>query len=94
MNKQSPVMCNTCKKTYDQTYSDSQANHCATTVVIENGYKIAYGNYGSCHDTERLICHPNNKKIKTGIICDSCIDSFIDDKTLIIDTEYVWQFEP
>jgi len=83
------VKCATCKATFDPIFEDrnDQAMHCSSTVTD------AYlrGHYGSTVvDMELWTWINRPKNIKNGIMCDNCIQRYIDAGNLQLDSRCIW----
>lgn len=83
------VQCATCKATFNPIYKDrtDQAMHCASTVADT----YVRGHYGSTViDTELWVWTGRPKNVKNGIMCDKCIQHYIDAGNLQLDSKCIW----
>lgn len=75
--KECLLECDCCYQEYFDVISPTQAEGCASEIIIKEHLHIIYSDYGSIYNTYRFSIPYNNKLIfkpNGTLICDDCID--------------------
>ena len=82
------IICNTCNTSYNSIDKRfEQGDSCATDVFEYQNKKISISYYGSDFDTEKYI-FDSNCRVKSGNLCDSCLEKFIENGEAIKDNDF------
>lgn len=91
MNSKEIVQCDVCKHIFTNCFSPktNQAYNCASDFLSDDEGSYILCHYGSSFDTSKFTIQKTSSLFgKEGVICDQCIQNFINQKEIVLDENY------